>query len=377
MTDFIPTKRNNPCELCGDTSGDCRTTDDILLCMKLPDGGGVLEGYQYVKATKDGLWGIYAPSLDEYDPEERDRIRRQINFKKMERLRIQAEDNRNGLTIAERDYHIRKLSAALGLSSKHKAQLLERGLSEEAIAKGLFFSVAPKQEIPSYISEKLAGVKLDGEKKYLATYASGFACVAFDAEGRAIGFQIRNEDPDADNKYLWPLSEFGSHLQNGELPITTHGENRHVWNQDRVTICEGLLKPYIAAEKLHCKTIGASGGQHKSSSMQLRSALGQSRTLDFAMDAGDVLNPNVLKRWEKLLNEFNHNYTVNFLWWEQWTKADPDIDEIPDGVRIRIFSAARFRQFLDFNLVTNILLMSCRESFVLMYKITCHRINFA
>ncbi|HBC43159.1 MAG TPA: hypothetical protein DCZ88_15060, partial [Pseudanabaena sp.] len=69
MSKFTPTKSNNPCPICADITGKCRTFDDspVVMCMTFSDGykGEITNGYKYSKVTKNGSWGVWYPDQGE------------------------------------------------------------------------------------------------------------------------------------------------------------------------------------------------------------------------------------------------------------------------------------------------------------------------
>lgn len=324
-----PTTKHDPCLLCGDTSGDCRANGDLILCHTLIDKTET-NTHTWIKYSKDSVWGVYVPRQDEKSKVERDRYLLQKQAEKQERLEREARKFSQGLTRQERDAAIRKLSQ-VGLIEKHREQLRQRGLSDAAIAQGLFFSVYPDMEIPLGVNEKLPGV----DRGKLVTKKTGFACVAFDHSGLAIGFQIRDENSEANAKYTWAKGTFSSHLQTGELPLSVAGIA-----SDAVVFCEGILKPRVASCRYEqLKFLGASGGNFAGSPLQLKAALGKDRRIIICPDAGDIQNPHVMRRWKRTRELFNHNYRVEVAWWGQVDKTHPDIDERDgwDGVTFMNF----------------------------------------
>lgn len=326
-TKFFPTSvRIGACPICENVTGDCRILDgDLVLCQKIheeiehPD-------YKYLKQNEGqsaGVWGIFAPrETEKLSNEEYNRKKLKLQHERQERLESQAQEYLAGLTRQERDANIRRLSRSLGLKTRHREQLRSRGLTDEQIDKGLFFSISPNYPVPLTISEKLAGIKWKGERKVLAASKSGIACVAFDYQGLAIGFQLRDENATANNKYLWAKSVFSSHLQTGEMPITQHGSAN--W----VLLTEGILKSYIAHCRLGVPVLGASNGGFNGSPLQFRASLGTNRIIAIALDGGDAFNHHVLSRWENFINSHPYPYDIYFAWWGQWQKTDPDIDEL-------------------------------------------------
>lgn len=330
MARFIPTKQSNPCPVCGDTSGDCRTTEaELVLCHTYPDGGVL--GWDYKGVDKgQGIWGMYAPATEHLPKEEKDRWQAEQDRKRRERLAAEAQKYRNGLSRAERDKNIRAIAAYVGLNSRHHQQLLDRGLTPETIETGLYFSVCPDQPLPQSVSDKMPGVGYRSGKKVLISAVTGYACVAFNESGQAIGFQVRDENPKADNKYRWAKSSFSSHLQDGELPLTVRGDGSTAW------LTEGILKPDIATDRHGIRCMGSPGGNFLKSESQFKKNLGDCEKIIIAPDGGDILNRHVYQRWCKLIKYLGKSgYDVAIAWWEQITKGSPDIDELSslDGVQ--------------------------------------------
>lgn len=336
---FTPTTKRNPCPICSDTSGDCRTTDgEMLLCHSLPDGGDH-SLYKWIKSTDDGIWGIFVPRKEDGDRSIDSRRQwLELQRQRQERLEQQAREFNNGLSSAQRDKAIRLLSRHYGLNSSHRQQLRDRGLTDAQIDESHFFSVYPWAAAPPGIDEKCPGIK-NGK---LWTGATGYACPAFNSRGEAIGFQVRDENPEAQNKYLWAKGNFSSHLKIGELPLSVSGRVGMT-----VLLCEGILKPRIASYRLQNQfVIGAAGGNFGGSPLQLRSAIGACRRIVIAPDAGDILNPHVLRRIESTLSLFNFTYRVRIAWWGQVEKSAPDIDELSGWGNVQFLTASQWGQLV-------------------------------
>ncbi|MDJ0558472.1 MAG: hypothetical protein PX638_05075, partial [Microcystis sp. M53599_WE4] len=223
----------------------------------------------------------------------------------------------------------------LGLSRRHRQALLDRGLSESQIETGLFFSIYPNDDVPPGIPPNLPGVN-NGK---IAAGGVGIACLAFDSEGRAIGYQIRLENV-TDSKYRWAKGLTSSHLPDGELPIThipNGKDNGQVW------LSEGILKPFVAAHKHGLNAIGAAGGNFSGAANQIKNAIGPYRQLILCPDAGDINNPQVMLRWSKeikFLESLGKSVLVAF--WGQKNKDDDDIDEIGSLESIEFITPSQF-----------------------------------
>lgn len=320
---FISTKPNNPCPICQDISGDCRTTEDnVILCHRFIDLDSGIAGFKWTKASSSGVWGVHVPDNGkEFNREQ---------YERYQQLRAESERNKkqfladNALNANGRDKAIRKLTNYVGLRDRHRDDLRNRGLSDRAIEAGRFFSIDPWTRFLN-LPENLPGIHYDGD--CFATKDSGYACPIFDRQGRAIGWQLRVEGVTKGNKYKWAKSLFSSHLPNGELPITVI---KPEGNGDKLLyLSEGLLKPYIASYLHDITVCGAAGGHFKGSPEQLTEIVFDYDELAIAPDGGDVLNPQVMTRWSKQINFLRQfNKPIKIVWWGQVQKSDGDIDEI-------------------------------------------------
>lgn len=332
---LLITTRNNPCPICGDTKGKCRTSLPLVLCMNEFEGRFTPQGFKYLGLTKDGLWGKYleiSDRPDRYIPPQR------------EEKPIKKEES---LSEKERDRAIRAISSALGLRNVDKEDLEKRGLSEDYIEKNLFFSVEKGyNRVPVNVPLSFPNM---GEKKgerYLYSSVNGYACIAFNEKGLATGLQLRNRDFTGEGqKYIWLK---GMHLKNGELPLTCHNLEKN--NSSIVLLTEAILKPCCAASKFGLPAIGASGGNFLASFQQLKEMLryGNTGTVWLVPDAGDILNRHTQIRWLNLAQELTRaGLIVEFLWWNQIAKSDNDIDELDSLDRVKTISVEEFQKLVD------------------------------
>ncbi len=326
--------RSNPCPVCGEASPDCRysTDGELILCHSHIDFDPQHPEWHYLGVASNGVWGKFVPRKSEaFD-------RTEWEAKKLERersrLERQKEHAKNSLPIPDRDKALRNLSQSLGLSRRHQKALLDRGLSESAIESGLFFSIYPNDDVPPGIPPNLPGVN-NGK---IAAGGVGIACLAFDSEGQAIGYQIRLENV-TDSKYRWAKGLTSSHLAD-ELPITVIpnvGDNGQVW------LSEGILKPFVAAHKHGLNAIGAAGGHFSGSPNQIKNAIEPYRQLILCPDAGDINNHHVMLRWEKQINFLQSlGKSILIAWWGQETKNDDDIDELENLDQVGFITPSQF-----------------------------------
>ena len=325
MSRFTLHKRNNPCPICESIKGNCKTSNKgVVLCHSFIDSDAGVPAWKWVKTDKLGVWGVFVPN-DEQKEFDRDQWKRRLSQRNAQQLRKNQLLLATALDIPQRDRAIKKLHNYLGLGSKHRQNLCARGLTDAQIEAGYFFTIYPNLELPPGIPANLPGVS----RGKLATKTAGMACPAFDVEGRIIGWQLR-VDETTDNKYRWAKGWKSSHLPNGELPITVCRPVDGVKHQG-VRLEEGLLKPFIAAQKTGQICIGAAGGNHAGSPEQLKAALEainpESVTLD--PDAGAVANPHIIKQYQRTIALVTGwGYAVNIGWWGQIDKSHPDIDEL-------------------------------------------------
>jgi hypothetical protein len=330
-----PFKGSNSCPICGEADSDCRysTDGELVLCHSHIGFDPNHPDWHFLGDSSNGVWGKFVPRKSEaFDRTVwlEKKLQREID-----RLERQKEHAKNALSIPDRDKALRKLSQSLGLSRRHRQALLDRGLSESQIETGLFFSIYPNDDVPPGIPPNLPGVN-NGK---IAAGGVGIACLAFDSEGRAIGYQIRLENV-TDSKYRWAKGVESSHLADGELPITVipNGkDNGQVW------LSEGILKPFVAAHAYGLNAIGAAGGHFSGAANQVKEAIGPYRQLILCPDAGDINNPQVMLRWSKEIKFLESlGKSILIAWWGQETKNDDDIDEIGNLDQVGFITPSQF-----------------------------------
>ena len=324
---FSPAKANNPCPICDDIKGKCRIASDnkdFVLCMTHPSEVG-LSDWKYLGETNGSYFaGKYVRKRPESDSDRQDRHAKNL------RLRMaQQKAKRDGLAKlpdnAQRDRLYQNYLQKLGLDSLDKADLVSRGLSE--------------------IEIKHLGAKSTN---------SGYILPIKNPLGQILGFQIRLRDADS-GRYRWH-KPFGisAQQQNGELPLAFHGDVQV--DCRRVVLVEGTgVKPYLAAKLRGCVAIGASGGQFVASKETLQSyfdAIGakpELTRLEYAIDAGDIANPSVMRRHEKNLDFLAElDFSIDVLWWGQVAKTDDDIDELSSGATIQLLTVEQFFQIANY-----------------------------
>ena len=341
MKNLIPASAHNPCLVCGDVSGDCRTSQrdsDYFQCRTHSGARKfeIINGFKNIGATSCGDWGQF--KLDKASAQLTDS---EQAAQRAKRAAEKVEENQlllSGLDVEERHAAYSQLTAQLNLHSADRDDLQRRGLSAATIQQ--FVSIEPWQRLTQPIDRRTPCS--DGSK--LLTPHTGYLVPSKDLQGRITGFQIRNRDvsPTAP-KYPW-LSTAGrpAKLCNGELPLTFVEGDRSV-----VNFTEGLLKPMVAAELFGQAVIGAAGGQFAGSPEQLKAWLTQLKPnrLILCPDGGAYKNASVMRQYRALadlLAGFGHELEVRR--WGQFTKADGDVDEIS----LEKFNSAVILSWADF-----------------------------
>lgn len=320
---FIPTKQNNPCPICQNTSGDCRLgQNNLVLCHSYIEQDSGIAGYRWTKTSSNGVWGVHARDNAQEFNRQQYELNKQIRQDQKRNQKQFLADN--ALNADGRDLAIRKLAAKVGLSDRDQQSLSARGLSKAEITDGLFFSIDPWKRFNLDLPENLPGVLGDR----FTTRDDGYSCPAFDQHGRVIGWQLRVHGVNEGNKYRWAKSTFSSHLPNAELPVTIVNPVENA--SKTLYLSEGILKPYVASKRHNLAVCGAAGGHFRGSPEQLTQIVSDYEQLVLVPDAGDALNSHVMRRWSQQI-EFLQRFgkTITILWWGQFSKEQfEDFDEI-------------------------------------------------
>ena len=344
MSKFIPSRKSQPCEICGDTSGKCRTHRDgeILLCMTFSGSrfGEIQNGYKCIKEDKGKGWTTWKiDNTQEWTEQQRSEWRQRLEARR--RQQAKKDEARANLALSEQQKHEQysRLLAELTLHPDDRADLVRRGFTNEQIELSGFKSVNNWQSLQGKYSNLLPGVSQNN--RFLLTGA-GYLCPIRNTEGLIVALQVRLRQLDSDwsGRYRW-VSSVTRKNQCGqsphvyhkgfapELPLSVH---KPPHEPRGIALTEGTgAKPFLAAQRLNLIVIGAAGGQHASSPRQLQKALKlcQVEQIPILADAGSVSNKTVVGQYlraAELLEEWG--YTPVFGWWGQITKDDPDIDEL-------------------------------------------------
>lgn len=349
MQNFRSLKTN--CPICSGTRRDCRQNSQTDLIHCRHDVIGTPPGWRFVGADSIGFNMWAADDGRSGDSSEWENQRRQRAAERERRLVDERERYAQSLSVDERDRNIRKIHAQIGLSTRHRQNLRDRGLTNAQIDAGKFFSIAPWCEVQS-INPGLAGVDLYGRKLLIGQ--SGIACPVWDVQGRIIGWQTRFDDA-TNGKYKWATSRSSkrpnggtAHLPNGELPISCCRPLDGL-KVTSIGLAEGFLKPYITAQRRGQVVIGAAGGNFASSPQQFKADLDalaaelDTKTVVLYPDSGAVANNAVMGHYQRAIQMTTEwGYTVKVAWWGQETKEQPDIDELTSFEQIAYLTPEEF-----------------------------------
>lgn len=345
---FRPLKGS--CEICNGARRDCRENTHTRLIHCRHDVSTV-PGFRFVGTDALGfnMWAV--DDGRERNEAEWSAQQQQRAAERERRRKAEAEHKAQLLDADSRDRNIRKIHAQLGLTTRHRQNLRDRGLTDAQIDARKYFSIAPWQEV-SGINPRLAGVDLVG--RFLLIGQSGFACPIWNTLGLIIGWQTRFDDASG-GKYRWPTSlgkkrphGATAHLQNGELPITCCRPLGEI-KDTSIGLAEGFLKPDVAAHKRGQIFIGAAGANFASSPQQFKAYLDSlsaelnNKTVTLYPDAGSIANNAVMRHYERVIEMAKDwDFSVRVAWWGQVDKSHPDIDELADDQEIAYLTPEEF-----------------------------------
>ncbi|MBI4739875.1 DUF3987 domain-containing protein [Candidatus Woesearchaeota archaeon] len=358
MSNFIPSKPNNPCQNCGDTDGDCRQladNPDKILCMKSFGESDAAPGWKFTGRKSGSQWGVLVVAQDDWDEQRKEQWRFDQQAKLERRRKEREEQLANSMPAAERDTYYRQIIEQLKLHPDDRANLVSRGMDDHQIKRSQFVSVQQWQKLEAELPHLLPGVNLSGLG--LVTGAVGYLCPCIDVHGHIAGFQVRRRrlEEGQKNRYYW-LSSYtkktptgqGPNLPNDEPPLTV----RHPIELKRkaIGLAEGTgAKPFLGAEWIGIPFIGAAGGMFPKSPETLKESLevlseqmGGVEVIELYPDAGMLTNRDVMSKYENTLRLIEGwGFNVQVCWWGQIEKGN-DIDQISDFSQIRNISTEDF-----------------------------------
>lgn len=310
---FQSTNKRNECQVCGDISGKCRTTDtELVLCMNVIDAASTPNRWKFHHLSKGGgQWGCLVPS----GQPESGNYRALRQQRAVERAAVEAARIARLKPKDIRDSEYRHQVANCPIGKTDQADLTRRGLDADDLA-----TITPIN---------------DGRGGYIIPIR--------DRDGLMVGGQRRLDNVAKGGRYRWVTIGENQLPDTGELPLAHwHGSD----DVKVVALVEGTgVKPYLAAKRLNALVIGAAGGNFVSSPQTLKLTLDQYSDLPVILipDAGAVKNAGVMRQYyqaHQLLTEWGRELKV--LWWGQDSKqqkgseqpkspTEQDIDEIdPD-----------------------------------------------
>ncbi|MGB3494794.1 MAG: hypothetical protein WBA57_18845 [Elainellaceae cyanobacterium] len=321
MSAFQLFKGSDPCPICESNDARCKQTGELILCMGLIDSASV-PGFHFTRRTKNGQWGLWAPSSEDWSQQQRQQWRDELAAKRKARAEQERRKRAESLSAVERDRHYRAILDSLTLHPEDRADLLRRGLTDEQTEAASFKSVEPRQRLPHAFPKNLPGVAQEGRSLIVAK--AGYLCPVRDRRGRIVALQLRVRGA-TDNKYRWVSSHSAQQLPTGESPLAHYDSGTRPW----IVFTEGTgPKPYLASIRLDCQVIGAAGGQFASSPEQVRAAMEAGLTPVLAPDAGAIHNAHVMRQYRRL-HELVPELKVR--WWGQANKPENEAEKLEFG----------------------------------------------
>ncbi|NJL20124.1 MAG: hypothetical protein HC895_03670 [Leptolyngbyaceae cyanobacterium SM1_3_5] len=327
---------------------DCRQSisTGLIFCH---DDTANPTGWIFRKHDSNGF-GIWQAEADatayaEQPQLERDREREARQRQKQQR---QAAELAAQMPAVERDRWNRKLLKSLSLSEADRAHLLDRGFKPEWIEADGYCSIAQWQALPAGFPLNFPGRTKRGG---FVAKSSGIVCPTPDVEKQIVGLQNRQHDG-SQGRYCWGSCENAPVHLNGEMPIGVYVPIADVQGDAVWLVDSPVLKGSLARYLFNVFVIGATNGSFASSFKTTRHTLTtlfdrypMLKRVRLTPDAGDVRNKSVMKRW-LVQHDFliKLGYEVDVAWWEQITKEECDIDELPPTQfdQIRYLSFAQF-----------------------------------
>ena len=320
MVSFIPTKKSNPCPVCSDTSGKCRTQaqSPIVLCGNLGDGDAPI-GYRYVRPSRS-IWNIF--TSDDQESSGSDWQTRLESRVKRDRLRQEQQANERSALPSLESRHKLLNSKPNTLTPNQNSDLLRRGL------------------IQSEIDDCLS-------RGWLWKERGGYGISAIDPISGFIGGGQMAKD-DRSPKYQWLLPGQTHLPETNQNPLAVWVSPQFDSTKPyRLHLSEGFLKPLVSALKAWRSDsqqvwIGAAGGQFQNAALaRVLSAFPNATSTTLYPDGGAVVNPNTMRSYRSLSESVP---SLQVAWWEQWTKTDRDCDELTGRESIELLTWEQFEQ---------------------------------
>lgn len=338
---LIPATKSRPCPICERISY-CKHSDrGGVLCASYSDAKlfDIINGWKCTKIAGNTDWSTWVfdngshRSQQEYKP-----------IKKAEKPKENQKNNFSPLSAIERDAKYANLFSEMSVLPSTRADLISRRFTDEDIPFSGIKSINPWQVFKGDY-QGLPGIK-DGNQ--LSINYEGYVLPVRDYDGLLVAFQVRllnqKDIDEVGTKYLWSKGKFSAHIEiNGcyELPLAVF---KPKGTPIGIAFVEGTgLKCFYVAQRLGYLVIGAAGGQWASSPNQLREYIDRAKKdygdlpITIFPDANWCLDKCVRGKIETVIDLLSENPNNNVLVadWNQITKKQPDVDELPKGFNIR------------------------------------------
>ena len=226
---YRPSSKNDPCAICSNTSGHCKTTsgsggDTLHLCHNhTTNPGHIIDGLKWLKTVGD--WGMFGPMSNYTHQPTPMGSHRPMRAVKPQPVMMK------GVTAIERedrDTAFREYFSKLSTHPEDVADLRRRGLTDEDIKRWDVHSKAGSDP--------------------------GYLCPCVDPEGYIVGAQWRSRLA-ASGRYKW-VKWIGAGTNNGgELPLTVH---RPLEGSKGIAVCESIgAKSFLLSKRSGMTVVGA------------------------------------------------------------------------------------------------------------------------
>ncbi|WP_442638144.1 CHC2 zinc finger domain-containing protein [Rossellomorea marisflavi] len=283
------------------------------------------------------------------------------------------------------DAGFRALMSVSTLSEEHKTALLERGMTEEMIKRGEYFTF-PKvtnellkemyvhlketgscsqilKQVPGFVTAEHLKQVQGNEVRYLYTFTNqnGLGIPIRNASGQIVGMQVRKDKVEGDIKrYGWFSSSYASN-KNVYKHGTEAGAPIHVSYPEEnkfknvVFITEGVFKSESIANHFKATTLSVQGvGNYKAILEDLeliREQQGDIEHIYIAFDADMAHNVNVYNHLKKMVelikSEFPETKIYNSLWDEKFGKGIDDLIQEGNVNKLKRVSVESFIEKYD------------------------------
>lgn len=295
------------CPLCGrKKSMSLKLDEDVFACHCSGGNGGMLDLYKkvnncYEKSNGDIIREIKAKLNIDDGEKEFKKVKPLPKVKKLTKNEVLPQ-----MQKADKAYHC--LLKLLGLSQKHRKDLLKRGISEENIEKYMFRSVPVfgYEYFAKNVAEQcdikgVAGFMQDSRSQSLSFIPklTGIIIPVKNIFGLIEGLQIRLDKPIRKTRYIW-LSSDG--LVGGGKATTPAYFAESSKSTDTCIITEGAFKSIIPNQYKDLTVLGLAGVGNQRCLEYVLPELkrkGYTKIIE-AFDADFRTNPDVLHHREKL-----------------------------------------------------------------------------